>query len=62
LDGADQLLPAITADTVIADIGYDADARFIEALEQAGKTAWFRRNVTVRIPAGMTSTYTRHVT
>src|SRR3954467_8410027 len=39
LDGADRLLPAITADTVIADKGYDADARFIEPLEQAGKTA-----------------------
>ncbi len=39
MDGADQLLPAMTADTVIADKGYDADARFIEALAQAGKTA-----------------------
>jgi transposase len=39
LEGADQLLPAIAADTVIADKGYDADARVIEPLEKAGKTA-----------------------
>jgi transposase len=38
LEGADQLLPAIAADIVIADKGYDADARVIEPLEQAGKT------------------------
>lgn len=39
LDGADQLLPAIAADTVIADKGYDAHARVIEPLQQAGKMA-----------------------
>jgi transposase len=38
LGRADQLLPAIAADIVIADKGYDADARVIEPLEQAGKT------------------------
>jgi transposase len=39
LEGADQLLPAMAADTVIADKGYDADARVIEPLKSAGKTA-----------------------
>jgi transposase len=39
LRGADRLLPAIAADTVIADKGYDADARVIEPLHKAGKTA-----------------------
>ncbi|MEH1781703.1 MAG: hypothetical protein V7L26_21855 [Nostoc sp.] len=32
LDGADQLLPNIVADTVLADKGYDADERVIERL------------------------------
>jgi transposase len=39
LEGADQLLPTVLADTVIADKGYDADARVIEPLQKAGKTA-----------------------
>ncbi|MEH2124278.1 IS5 family transposase [Nostoc sp.] len=39
LDGADQLLPNIVADTVPADKGYDADERVIERLESLGKTA-----------------------
>ena len=38
LEGADLLLPAIQADTVIADKAYDADERVIRPLEQAGKT------------------------
>jgi transposase len=38
LDGADILLPQITADTVIADRGFDADERVIEPLERAGKS------------------------
>jgi transposase len=38
LDGADVLLPLVQARTVIADKGYDADARVIWLLEQAGKT------------------------
>ncbi len=33
------LLPSIAADAVLADKAYDADARVIEPLEQAGKTA-----------------------
>lgn len=39
LDGADQLLPNIIADTVLADKGYDADERVIERLQAQGKTA-----------------------
>ena len=38
LDGSDVLLPAIAADTVLADKGYDADARVLEPLQQSGKT------------------------
>jgi transposase len=37
-DGADVLLPGMAANTVLADKAYDADARVIEPLSQAGKT------------------------
>lgn len=37
LDGSDELLPTITANTVLADKGYDADERVIEPLRAAGK-------------------------
>ena len=39
LAGADNLLPSMAADTLIADKAYDADARVIEPLAAAGKTA-----------------------
>ena len=39
LDGADVLLPDISAKTVLADKGYDADVRVLEPLARAGKTA-----------------------
>jgi transposase len=39
LAGADELLPRITAGTVIADKGYDADERVRGVLAQAGKKA-----------------------
>jgi transposase len=39
LEGADVLLPTLAAPIVIADKGYDADERVLQALEQAGKTA-----------------------
>lgn len=39
LDGADQLLPSVVADTVLGDKGYDADQRVIELLQAQGKTA-----------------------
>lgn len=39
LDGADVLLPDIAAPIVLADKGYDADARVLDPLAQAGKVA-----------------------
>ena len=39
LVGADQLLPNVQADAVIADKAFDADKRVIEPLAAAGKTA-----------------------
>jgi transposase len=39
LDGADHLLPTMEADTLIADKAFDADARVLEPLAAAGKTA-----------------------
>jgi transposase len=39
LAGADALLPDVTAATVIADKGYDAEARVLAPLREAGQTA-----------------------
>jgi len=39
LEGADQLLPDVVANTVLADKGYDADERVIELLQTQGKMA-----------------------
>jgi transposase len=39
LEGADVLLPAVEADTVIADKAFDADERVIKPLAAAGKGA-----------------------
>lgn len=39
LDGADVLLPDLKTDTVLADKGYDADARVIDVLKAQAKTA-----------------------
>jgi len=39
LDGADVLLPPLRARTVIADKGFDAEARVLEPLRRAGKQA-----------------------
>jgi transposase len=39
LVGADHLLPDMQADTLIGDKAFDADARVIEPLAAAGKTA-----------------------
>lgn len=39
LAGADALLPSMAADCLLADKAYDADARVLEPLAQAGKTA-----------------------
>ncbi len=38
LDGSDVLLPGLQANTVLADKGYDGDARVIDPLEAAGKS------------------------
>jgi transposase len=38
LEGADELLPDIEAETIIADKAYDADERVIQPLLKAGKT------------------------
>jgi transposase len=37
LEGAEALLPGMTAATVIADKAYDAEERVIEPLQNAGK-------------------------
>jgi transposase len=39
LDGADVLLPDLRTDILLADKGYDADARVIDVLEAQAKTA-----------------------
>ena len=39
LVGADHLLPTMEADTLIADNGFDADARVLRPLAAAGRTA-----------------------
>ncbi len=39
LVGADELLPEMEAETLIADKAYDANARVLEPLAAAGKTA-----------------------
>ena len=39
LAGADELLPEVAAPTVIADKGYDAEARVLAPLRAAGKAA-----------------------
>jgi transposase len=48
LAGADALLPGVTAATVIADKGYDAEARVLAPLREAGQAAVIppRRNRT----------------
>ncbi len=39
LEGADALLPDLAADVLIADKAFDAEARVLEPLARAGKTA-----------------------
>lgn len=38
LDGADQLLPSLQADTLIADKAYDAEDRVLKPMEAQGKS------------------------
>ena len=39
LDGADALLPEVEAGILVADKAFDAEARMVAPLEQAGKIA-----------------------
>ena len=39
LAGADELLPDVTAEALIADRGYDAEARVLAPLRETGKVA-----------------------
>ena len=50
LAGADQLLPEIGAETVIADKGYDAQERVIGILEKSGKKAIIPSKSNVKEP------------
>jgi len=47
LDGAEQVLPNIVAQIVLADKGYDADERVIKRLQAQDKTAVIPPSVTV---------------
>jgi transposase len=63
LDGADVLLPAIAAPVVLADKGYDAEARVIAPLAQAGKAAVIpsKRNRTMPRPFDKQLYQARHL-
>ncbi len=50
LVGADHLLPSMQADLLIADKAFDADARVIEPLAAAGKTAVIPPKANRRVP------------
>lgn len=63
LTGADALLPQMAADLLIADKAYDADARVIEPLAKAGKSAVIplRRNRTTARPFDRDLYQSRHL-
>ena len=50
LAGADQLLPSMQADTLIADKAFDADARVLAPLAAAGKIAVIPPKANRRLP------------
>jgi transposase len=50
LVGADHLLPAMQADTLIADKAFDADGRVITPLTEAGKTVVIPSKANRRVP------------
>jgi transposase len=50
LIGADNLLPSMQAETLIADKAFDADARVIAPLAAAGKTAVIPPKANRRLP------------
>ena len=57
--GADHLLPTMEADTLIADKAFDADARVLEPLAAAGKTAVIPPGPTGPRRATMTESFMR---
>ena len=57
LDGADALLADIAAPTVLADKGYDAEARVLTPLREAGKTAVIPPKRSRKVPRD----YDRHL-
>ena len=61
LVGADQLLPAVQADIVIADRAFDADERVIEPLQAAGKTVVIPQESAANRLAAMTAISSRRV-
>jgi len=60
LEGADALLPGMTADILIADKAFDADERVIEPLREAGKTIVIPQSPIEKSHAPMMKTCTRH--
>ena len=50
LAGADALLPALEAETLIADKAFEADTRVLEPLAKAGKTAVIPPRKSRKIP------------
>ena len=50
LAGADELLPSMQADTLIADEAFDADKRVLAPLAAAGKTAVIPPKANRRLP------------
>lgn len=62
LDGADVLLPDLRTDTVLADKGYDADARVIDVLQAQAETAVIPPSVTAPLSATTTHICTKPVT
>ena len=57
LAGADELIPAMEADTLTADKAYNADKRVIEPLTAAGKTAIIPSKVNRKIKRA----YDKHI-
>ena len=53
LVGADHLLPDMAADMLIADKAFDADARVIEPLAEAGKTSVIPPKASRRVTRGL---------
>ena len=62
LAGADALLPGIAAPTVIADKGYDAEARVRAPLREGGRRQSSRPSATARSSASTTRISTRRAT